>query len=85
MATIKEKESNIKMYEDEIKYFEERGASAKGYLDFYRNEWQKIGSEYSEEDIVAIYEADKVGTESARKRYLELTGKEYGDRRSKNR
>jgi hypothetical protein len=75
----------IKECENEIKYFEERGASAKGYLDFYRNEWQKIGSEYREEDIVAIYKADKVGAESARKRYIELTGTEYGDRRRKQR
>ena len=51
------KELAIKECENEIKDFEERGASAKGYLDFYRNEWQKIGSEYREEDIVAIHSA----------------------------
>jgi hypothetical protein len=80
--TKAEKESSIKENEFTIKYYEKRGASAEGYLDFYK---ELNPHHYTKEQVVAIYEADKVGVESAKKRYLELTGKEYGDRRRKQR
>ena len=77
--TKAEKESSIKENEFVIKFFERRGASAEGYFNFYKE------ADYTKEQVAAIYEADKVGVGSAKKRYLELTGKEYGDRRKKQR
>ena len=72
------KELAILEIESQIKWFKNRGESLGGYHAFYKDD-------YPVTQINEIYWADKLGTELARKRYLKITGKDYGDRRSKNR